>query len=101
MKTNLLRGVVRNGRIEVGTPINLPDGTELLIPLPEDTNPLPPCEPERDDSPEAIAAWLAWLDALPTLTITAEEEADTAAWRQKMEAHGIAQMKQEVEDLFR
>jgi hypothetical protein len=101
MNTNLLKGVVCNGRIEVGTPIDLPDGTELLIPLPEGTSPLPACEPERHDSPEAIAAWLAWFDALPTLTITAEEEADTAAWRQKMDAHAIAQMKQEVKDLFR
>ena len=101
MKTNLLRGVIRNGRIEVGTPINLPDGTELLIPLPEGTNALPAWEPERDDSPEAIAAWLAWFEALPTLSITAEEEADTTAWRQKMDAHGIAQMNREVEDLFR
>jgi hypothetical protein len=30
-----IEAVVRNGRIEVDRPIELPDGTRLLIPLPE------------------------------------------------------------------
>jgi hypothetical protein len=101
MSTNLIRGVVRNGRIEVESPINLPDGTELLIPLPEGMSPPPAPEPGWDNSPEGIAAWLAWFDSLPTLTTTPEEEADTAAWRKKMGEHGIARMEKGVEELFR
>lgn len=101
MSTNLIRGVVRNGRIEVETPINLPDGTELLIPVPEGAGPASVAEPQWDNSPEGIAAWLAWFDSLPTLKITPEEEADTAAWRKKMNEHGIAQMDKGIEELFR
>ena len=101
MPATLVRGVVRNGRIEVETPINLPDGTELLIPLPEGVSPSPVSEVGWDNSPEGIAAWLAWLNALPTLTITPEEEADTAAWRKKMSEYGIATMEKGIEDVFR
>ncbi len=101
MSTNLIRGVVRNGRIEVETPIDLPDGTELLIPLPESTAVTSEGEPGWDNSPEGIAAWLAWFDALPTPTITPEEEADTAAWRKKIAEYGIAKMANDVEGLFR
>jgi hypothetical protein len=101
MSTNLIRGVVRNGRIEVDTPINLPDGTELLIPLPEATSPTPTAEPGSDNTPEGIAVWLGWFDSLPTLKISPEEEADTAAWRKKMSEHGITQMGKGIEELFR
>jgi hypothetical protein len=101
MSTILVRGVVRGGRIEVDTPINLPDGTELLIPLPEGTGPPTAAEGAWDNSPEGVAAWLAWFDSLPTLTVTPEEEADTAAWRKKMAEHGTVKLGQATEDLFR
>ncbi len=100
MSTSMIRGVVRGGRIEVETPIDLPDGTELLIPLPEATSAPAEVEVRGDNSPEAIAAWLAWFDALPTLKITPEEEADTAAWQKRMGAHASGQMEKELEDLF-
>ena len=32
---------------------------------------------------------------------TPDEEADTAAWRKKMSAHGIAKLDKGVEELFR
>jgi hypothetical protein len=92
----VIKGIVRDGRIDVETPINLPDGTELLIPLPEASG----SEPGWDNSPEGIAAWLAWFDALPTLTITPDEEADTASWRKKMSEYGIAKRDRGSEDLF-
>ena len=101
MSRILVRGVIHNGRIEVETPINLPDGTEVLIPLPDGGGSMPESELGWDNSPEGIDAWLAWLDSLPPLTITAEEEADTAAWRKKMSDYGTAKMDKDAEDIFR
>jgi hypothetical protein len=71
---SLIKAVVRNGRIETDEPLDLPEGTELLIPIPdrfEDD------EPGWDNSPEGIAAWLAWSESLEPLIFTEEEK---AAW---------------------
>lgn len=52
---NAIRAVVRGGRIETDEPLDLPDGTELRIPLPA---PVDDVEEGWDTSPEAIAAWI-------------------------------------------
>jgi hypothetical protein len=69
-----IKAVVRNGRIETGEPLDLPDGTELLIPIPDRAGDE---EPGWDNSPEGIAAWLAWSESLEPLIFTEEEK---AAW---------------------
>lgn len=68
--------------------------------LPEGAGPSPGSEPEWDNSPEGIAAWLAWFDSLPAVKISPEEEADTAAWRKNMSEYGIATMDEGIKDLF-
>jgi hypothetical protein len=94
-----IKATVRGGRLEVDEPINLPDGTELVIPLPD--GPGPTEEDGWDNSPEGIADWLKWYDALEPLIITAEEEADTEAWLKKMNEAGVAKMDRRIEGLFR
>lgn len=69
-----IRGVVRNGRIETDDPLDLPEGTELLIPVPGRST---DDEDDWDNSPEDIAAWLAWADSLEPLIFT---DAERAAW---------------------
>jgi hypothetical protein len=69
-----IKAVVRNGRIETEGPLDLPDGTELLIPIPDRAGDE---EPGWDNSPEGIAAWLAWSESLEPLIFTEEEK---AAW---------------------
>ena len=53
--------MVRNGRIETEQPLNLPDGTELLILRPEGT----PDDSDDgwDNTPDGIAEWLKWYDS--------------------------------------
>jgi len=65
-----MKADVRNGRIETDDPLDLPEGTELLIPVP-----VPGADDENDwdNSPEGIAAWLAWADSLEPLVFTDEE----------------------------
>ena len=42
VRMTMIKAVVRNGRIEVDDPLNLPDGTQLTIPIPDQP-------PERAD----------------------------------------------------
>jgi hypothetical protein len=50
----VIRATVRSGRLETDRPINLPDGTEFTIELPNPTA----TEPDWDTSPEGIAQWI-------------------------------------------
>ncbi len=96
---NTIKATVRGGRLEVDQPINLPDGTELLIPLPNgsDQN----GDDEWDNSPEGIANWLRWYESLEPLIRTPEEEADTEAWLKKLDEYGGSKLEKRGEDLFR
>ena len=58
MKT--IQAIFRNGRIETDEPLNLPEGTRLLIPIPNGES---DDGDDWDNSPEGIAAWLKWHDS--------------------------------------
>jgi hypothetical protein len=77
---NAIKAKVRNGRIETEFPLNLPDGTELLVlaSVADDD-----AEEGWDNTPEGIAAWLKWYDSLEPLLFTIEER---DAWRKDQEA---------------
>lgn len=92
----MIKAVVRNGRLETEEPIDLPDGTELLIPL---SNATIDDEDGWDNTPEGIADWLKWYDSLQPLKITAAEEADTEAWLKKCSEHGQRTMEKGLEDI--
>jgi len=89
-----ITATVRGGRLEVAEPINLPDGTELLIPLPNIPNegPMPPDE---------IARRLAAMDQMIPFELS---DAERAAWeteRQARKAQEKAQFAEQSERLRR
>jgi len=92
-----IRATVRGGRIELDEPIDLPDGTQLLIPIPDG---------EADDeamSPTETARVLAAMDRMEPLEMTADElaawEADRQA-RRAAEKADFARRAAEVEGLW-
>jgi len=91
----VLKGFIRNGRVEVDEPIDLPEGTEVVV------------DPEaagRDDgpvSPDEIARVLAAMHRLQPLDISDEVGADLDAWEQKLNRHGIDHAEDGIEDVFR
>ncbi|QEH36349.1 hypothetical protein OJF2_49100 [Aquisphaera giovannonii] len=93
-----IRGVVRDGRIEIEEPLDLPEGTELLIPIPD-----PPGdeEPGWDNSPEGIAAWLGWADSLEPLLFNEKEEAEAEDWLKRCDHRAAETLGRDVEGLFR
>ncbi len=91
----LLKGIIRNGKVEVNEPIDLPEGTELIV-APEaergDDGPVPP------EKISYVLAAMRWLQPMDIPDATA---ADLDAWERKLNRHGIDHMDASVEDLFR
>ena len=91
---SLLRGVIRNGRVEVDEPIDLPEGTEVVI-APESTNDDGPMTPVE------IARVLATMKCVEPLEIPAAVVTDLDAWEARLNQHGIDHSEAGIEDVFR
>jgi len=90
---NTIAGIFRNGRVELVGPIpDWADGTAVTVTQPEPTDEID----ITGDSPEAIAAWIAWYDrllAMPKSQAAGEEmqqilDARKAEQKAMWEAHG-------------
>jgi hypothetical protein len=95
MNSLLLKGVIRNGRVEVDESIDLPDGTEVVVTsrtTDPDDGPVPPKE---------IARVLAAMRRLQPLEIPDDVGADLDAWERKLNQHGIDNTDTGIEDVFR
>src|SRR5262245_46646066 len=94
----VLKAIVRAGRIETETPLNLPEGTELLVtPVRAPTD----AEEGWDNSPEAVAAWLAWYESLEPLVFTEEEKAALESDRQARKEREKANFDEYADKLTR
>lgn len=93
---NAIRATWTDGKIVPDGPVDWPEGCRLLIE--PDSAEAPESigirEEDWSNSPEAIADWLAWYNSLEPLIFTPEEEADLAAWRQKVKEYTIAKMQE-------
>jgi hypothetical protein len=89
----VIKANVRQGRLETDEPIDLPDGTELLIPL--------ATAEDKDRSPtrEEIAAALAAMDEIESFSWTEQERADWHADRKARRDLEKAGFQQEAEKL--
>lgn len=91
----LLRGFIRHGRVEVDGPIDLPEGTEVVVTLETatlDDGPVPSAE---------IARVLAAMDKLQPLEVPESVGADLDAWERSLNQHGIDYVDSSAEDVFR
>ena len=95
---NAARAKYENGQIVLTEAVDWPEGTELSV-EPLSTNGDDSADQLSDDT-ESIARWLKWYDSVQPLVFTAEEEADLAAWRQKVKAYTIQTMDRDIQGLF-
>lgn len=94
-----IRAIWKDGRIVPTQPIDWPEGTALVV---EPVDESRAAEVERDlldDTPEAIARWLAWYDTLEPLIFTPEEEAAWQAARRECRDREKSQFDERAERL--
>jgi hypothetical protein len=97
MSVILTKGYIQQGQVVVPKPIDLPDGTEVVVSNPTTTE--DDSEDGWDNSPEGIAEWLKWYDSLEPLVFTDEERAAWNAARQSQKDWEMDQFDQHAEKL--
>src|SRR5262245_48889281 len=87
---------IRNRRIDVPAPSEIPDGTEVILTVQanraKEDEPMPP---------EEIAHVLAAMQKLESLDIPEDVAADLDAWERKINQRGIDHRDESTEDVFR
>ena len=94
MSLLLLKGIIRNGRVETVEPIDLPEGTEVVVTSGDD----------RDDGPmsaEEIARVQAAMERFQPLDIPDDVATDLDKWERKVNQYSIDNAEKGLEDVFR
>lgn len=90
-----IRAVIRDRRINVPAPDDLPDGAEVIVQVSTGDNDDGPM------SPEEIQRTLSAMRQLQPLDIPAEVAADLDAWERKVNQYGIDNSEKGIESVFR
>jgi hypothetical protein len=93
LSTGTIKTTVRNSRIDVPAPSDMPDGTEVMLTIAEsgENGPLSSVE---------IARVLAAMQNLEALDIPEKIAADLDDWEGKINQHGIEHRDPSIEDVF-
>jgi hypothetical protein len=94
---NTIKTTVRNRRIELTAPDNLPDGTVVLV----DVTPLAPGkigvdESEWRDDPGALAEWEAWMKTIEPIELTPAEQAAGARFEEEFRRFNVEAVRKQM-----
>jgi hypothetical protein len=90
-----IKTTIRNRRIDVPAPDDIPDGTEVTVTIDDRAG-----RDEQPASPQEIAHVLAAMQRLEPLEIPEDVAADLNAWEQKINQRGIEHVDSSMEDVF-
>jgi hypothetical protein len=85
---------VRNRRIDIPAPSDIPDGTEVTLTIAESGDAAPLL-------PDEIARVLTAMQKLDAWNIPADVASDLDDWERKINQHGIEHRDSSTEDVFR
>ena len=95
-----VKGTLKNGTIILDRPAEWPEGARVRVEPIEEEVSVGIRDEDWPTDPEGIAKLLARMDKVEPFEMTPEEEADLAAWRQKVKEYTIANMDKRIEGLF-
>jgi hypothetical protein len=96
---SVITGTVKNGLIVLDEPGDLPDGSRVLVQPVETAETFGMSEVEWQDSPEAIADWIAWYDSLQPIELSAADEEELRAFRERQKELGKTSFDERSERL--
>jgi hypothetical protein len=94
-----IKGVVRNGRVEMAAPPDSPEGCQVIVePLPAPADKVGLDEAEWRDDAAALADWEAWIKTIEPLEYTPEEEAAFARFREEMRRYNVEAVRRQMQE---
>jgi hypothetical protein len=94
-----IKAIVRDGRIQLKVPGDLPDGTEVLVDV---TLSFPETvgvdESQWRDDPEALADWAAWLPTIEPIVLTPEERAARDRYEEEFRRFNIEAVRKAMRE---
>lgn len=90
---NTIKATIRNGRIDVPAPRELPDGTEVMLTIAKS-------EDDRLLTPDEIARTLAAMDRLQPWDLPEDVAAELDEWERRINQRGIEHRDPGMEDVF-
>jgi hypothetical protein len=97
---NAINGTWKNGHIILDSPTDWPEGCRVFVELLGEEESFGIREEDWPVTSEALEDWQKWYDSLEPLEMTLQEEADLAAWRQKIKEYSIGKMQERMQGLF-
>ncbi len=87
---NAIEATIRNRRIELAAPADLPDGTDVLVELtPIDGAKVGIDESEWRDDPASLADWKTWIQTFEAVEFTPAESERMAEFDERMRLYHL------------
>jgi hypothetical protein len=96
----MLKGTIHAGQVVLPQPANLPDGTEVMVLTTSPLETLGIPDEQWPTDPKDIARLLVRMHRVEPFDMTAAEEVEIEAWRQKVKEYTLANQDKAVEGLF-
>jgi hypothetical protein len=95
---NTVKATFLKGQIVPDGPVSWQEGCRLVVrpEVPDEIEFL--TEAEQSDDPDELRRWIEELRACPPLPMTADQEAEMVAWRQKVKEFNLEAVRRQMEE---
>jgi hypothetical protein len=96
---NAIKGIIKDGRLELEIQPDWPDGTHVLIePAPAQSEKIGLDESEWCDDAAALADWEAWIKTIEPFEFTPEEVVRISDFEDQMRRCNLEAVRRQMQD---